>query len=397
MTAHAKYSASGSHRWLNCPGSIKLEAEAPEPRESPYAAEGTFAHECFELFVTGLDDIKAARADALCFYDPEMVAHCEAMAEALLEIVGYDCEVSAETRVDLSFVSPGMFGTADVIARDDFTGVLTIGDLKYGAGIAVDVYPNSQLMYYALGASAAHGHQYKTIRLVILQPRADHADGPVRAKEITLAELLTFEDILKVGVMECQRADPAANPSTDLKSGDWCRFCRAVPICPKLSSAAFESAAADFEGVLNPDVAMIPPHPKKPTLDTVKQVIAPENLGRALEACDLIELWVKRIREYAFEQLQTGKSVEGFKLVQRRGIRKWADEIEAETIIRAKYPGAAIIDAKLKSPAQIEKLTKDKTLVGELATAESSGVTLAPASDKRPAVDPFADFAGFQG
>lgn len=387
--AHAKYSASGSHRWLNCPGSIKLEAEAPPQAESVYAAEGTFAHECFEMFVNGLDDIEGVKADALSFYDAEMVEHCEAMAYALANIVGFSAEVQAETRVDLSFVAPGMFGTADVIARDEFEGVLTIGDLKYGAGIPVDVYPNSQLMYYALGASALYKHQFKRIRLAILQPRAEHADGPVRVKEITLTELLTFEDVLKIGVMNAEAADP----KVDLKSGDWCRFCRAAPICPKLSAMAFADAAADFDGVLDDSVDMVPPHPAKgPTLDSVKQVIAPENLGRALEACDRIELWVKRIREYAFERLQTGHAVDGYKLVPRRAIRKWANELDAETAIRAKYPDAPIIDAKLKSPAQIEKLTKDKSLVDELASAESSGVTLAPASDKRPAVDPFADF-----
>ena len=42
--AHARFSASGSERWLSCPASIK--AEIPYPNTSSvFAEEGTLAHE----------------------------------------------------------------------------------------------------------------------------------------------------------------------------------------------------------------------------------------------------------------------------------------------------------------------------------------------------------------
>ena len=40
---HAKLSASGASRWINCPGSIVLE-ENFEDTSSEYAKEGTLAH-----------------------------------------------------------------------------------------------------------------------------------------------------------------------------------------------------------------------------------------------------------------------------------------------------------------------------------------------------------------
>ena len=40
---HAKLSASGAKKWMNCPGSILLESQVEE-RPSEYAAEGTTAH-----------------------------------------------------------------------------------------------------------------------------------------------------------------------------------------------------------------------------------------------------------------------------------------------------------------------------------------------------------------
>ena len=44
MPKHAFLSASSSHRWLACPPSAKLCAEISE-QASPYAAQGTDAHE----------------------------------------------------------------------------------------------------------------------------------------------------------------------------------------------------------------------------------------------------------------------------------------------------------------------------------------------------------------
>ena len=42
MTNHVELSASGAHRWMNCPGSIKLSRQVPDKR-SVYAAEGSVA------------------------------------------------------------------------------------------------------------------------------------------------------------------------------------------------------------------------------------------------------------------------------------------------------------------------------------------------------------------
>ena len=50
MAKHAFLSASASHRWLKCPPSAKLCAEAKD-EASPYAQEGTDAHELCEYKV----------------------------------------------------------------------------------------------------------------------------------------------------------------------------------------------------------------------------------------------------------------------------------------------------------------------------------------------------------
>ena len=50
MTAHAQLSASGSSRWLNCPGSVHAESIYPPDGEgSEFAIEGSMAHELADL------------------------------------------------------------------------------------------------------------------------------------------------------------------------------------------------------------------------------------------------------------------------------------------------------------------------------------------------------------
>ena len=41
--AHAKLSASGSHRWITCPGSVALESDLPDTT-SEFAEYGTAGH-----------------------------------------------------------------------------------------------------------------------------------------------------------------------------------------------------------------------------------------------------------------------------------------------------------------------------------------------------------------
>ena len=110
-------------------------------------------------------------------------------------------------------------------------------------------------------------------------------------------------------------------------------------------------------------------------------------LGRYLQNAELLEGWIAELRDLAFRMLESGKQVPGYKLVNKRATRQWADADKAEDFMRANdvYP---LKEPELISPAQAEKELKKRkmALPDELVVAVSSGTTMAPESDPRPAV-----------
>ena len=120
---------------------------------------------------------------------------------------------------------------------------------------------------------------------------------------------------------------------------------------------------------------------------TALKNIDASQIGAMLQQADLIEDWIKDLRELAFEMLENDVKVPGYKLVPKQAQRQWANEAQARGWLAAQ--GIQPLKApEVISPAQAEKvLKKSKTVLpNDLVVAVSSGNTLAPESDPRPAV-----------
>lgn len=267
--AHAKFSASGSERWLSCAASISLSEKAPKPKESQYAAEGTLAHSYFEKALTTKSVMSGT--------EKEMIGHAIKSAEWVQNQRGEE-NLLVETKVDLSFVHPDTWGTVDAAIVREF-GRLTVIDYKYGAGIPVEPEENSQLIFYALGLSARYDHNFSDVEIVIIQPRAEHEAGPIRSWVISIEDLLKWEAKFKAGI----KASLAPNP--EATAGDWCRFCPAAVICPALGKDAFKSAQADFSEETGELVT-------SPMMQHKRGVADVERLSKVLLAADKIETWL---------------------------------------------------------------------------------------------------------
>lgn len=289
-----------------------------------------------------------------------------------------------EKKFSLSKLNPPapMFGTADFVALNDKQGVLDVIDLKFGRGVLVEVFGNDQLYYYGLGAllelERSHpdlAKMVKVVRLTIVQPRINHPDGLVRYIEVPVVEVVEFAMTLM------SAAKATTDPDAPRQCGSWCRWCRASGVCPEQANESLAIAQTEFGEV------PAPPAPES---------LTPDQITMVLEQLPILEAWAKSVRSYATEALEAGLEVKGFKLVDKRATRKWRDE--AATVEWAEDAGVAqedIYEEKVRSPAQLEKkLGKRKKMIPtELIIKASSGVTMVPENDKRPAVTKGEEFA----
>lgn len=234
--AHSKYSASGSERWMACPGSVAL-SEGVEDKSTPWAEEGTRAHEMLE---TQLRALPYGGINWSHNLEPEMVNHVSRSADSIFDLYKslQGSELLVESRVYLDFIHPEMFGTYDAAIVDHFS-TLHVFDFKYGKGVAVSPFENMQMAFYGVGLAHKFDYNFSSIKLWIIQPRIRGYIGPVYW-ELTPQELLSYESKLKEGVDRVEK-----NPDV-YEEGPHCHWCKAKNICPLKFDGKNKKAANIF-------------------------------------------------------------------------------------------------------------------------------------------------------
>lgn len=361
---HAMLSASGAHRWLNCPPSALLEADQPD-QSSAAAEQGTVAHALAEFkLCRALHEAPGFRPDSPLI-DEEMERHTddyvtyvlERLAQARKDCVG--ARVLVEQRLDFSHVVPGGFGTGDCVIIAEPR--LIVIDFKYGAGVLVEAEGNPQLRLYALGALGAFGDLYdiSEIEAVIYQPRRDN----ITTTELTVAELQAWADeVVK------PQATLAAAGEGEFCPGSWCQFCKISATCRARAQANLKLAQYEFAP------------PAELTDAEIAQVLA---------QLPNLKAWAADVEAHALSlAVNQGKTWPGFKLVEGRSIRKYSDE--SAVAQAAEAAGVDVWDRKLKTITALEKQLGKKrftTLLGGLVVKPDGKPTLVPESDKRPALE----------
>jgi hypothetical protein len=217
---HAKLSASGSGRWIACPGSIKLSEEFPDST-NPAAEYGTAGHELAELC------LKNGHIDATMYkghtcengivIDDDLCEHVQVYLDFVLgQMAEMNGRLYVENKVDFSEFVPGGFGTSDAFIMASDT--IHVIDLKLGR-VPVFATGNSQARLYAIGALNMMGVEavkIETVKISIVQPTADHIDewiitthelfqwanNVVRPNNVNTAQPL--EHVLSLHVNACQ-------------------------------------------------------------------------------------------------------------------------------------------------------------------------------------------------
>lgn len=245
---HAKLSASSSHRWLACPGSVEVNWKAGRKKSNEHAILGTAAHTLLEVCLR-LELNPDTLVDAVLERDAPPVTEdmADAVAYALDYITSYvannpDAHVYVEHRCvygpSIGTTAALAFGTSDVII-DNYPKELVCLDYKHGVGISVSVKENSQLQLYMLGQRHARG-RYHRYRAVVVQPRLRGRKPVQEAPAQTDAQLVKFaERVRKVVPI-------ALAPNAPRKAGDHCRYCAANGNCQEQYHLVQAAAKKEF-------------------------------------------------------------------------------------------------------------------------------------------------------
>jgi hypothetical protein len=349
---------STAKRVIACPGSVALVDTMPPKPSSSYADEGTLLHDaiakiletdCDPYSLIGMTYADSVLTEALV--DDKLVPALRALDE--IDPEG-DLVYEVESRVGFANYTPEVFGSTDLLGSIGNRAIVL--DWKFGDGVAVEAEENYQLMFYAAAAmrtpaTSSIFHNADEIELIIVQP-------PFVKRWVTTHErIAAFESDLFRAI------NTALKPDAPLASGDHCKWCAAKPVCPVMTGAV--------------DRAL------KVKVDALPM----DQIAHYLDQAPLIEAFIKDLQQLAHGLLESGTKVPGWKLVNKRATRQWTNDDKAVAFMSAAGV-EAWADPKPLSPAQAEKALKKAKieLPADLIVAVSSGSTLAPESDSRPAV-----------
>lgn len=374
---HARLSPSKAHRWLPCPGSLKVQDTDPE---SEWAAEGTRKHEVLRRVLGG----EAVLAGDVVMDRPVAKETVEQCVEVKAFVEQWESQhagwvVERETRIEVgTYAWAGLArgdcaGTADVAGYSPEGREVLVLDGKFG-WVRVEARDNPQLNMYAIGLcgelEAIFGTQVENVSLVIAQP--DYSG------EMEFREHRTTREHLMQWAFEQQAViDEIVHGSRRLQADDKaCRYCPARTYCPARLKAMEDFNADEF--------------------------IQAHKLHDLLPYVPRLRAICKDLEQKAVMELNAGRPVPGFKLVASRSKRRWPVDGEdkvAEALashLGYKKPSEEMFDRKLKSPAQMEKLLRSaanrtakaaKEIVNQVAFVPEGAPKLAPESDERPALD----------
>lgn len=398
---HAGAGPSGAERWMTCTGSLEmgrrfLETLSPNQQSqfsvaSVAARQGTTAHAVGELEVeVMLGRVDQTEADNRLMeltimpetegeaYDAEMAAYITEYVDLARQYAEAGHEILLEARVEAGVpvdeaVSPeGVYvirGSADLIALPtEDENVLTVGDLKYGDGIDVDVDSNPQVRIYALGVlgllADEEGNLPYLDKIVyhIIQPRL----GGIKTWEESLDDLLDWRDDVLSPALSLALAG-AAGGATLTPSEKACQWCPARGGCPALTEQRMSSAADLFSVITETEfeTGILGAFPETGSLSD-------ERIGALLSQIKGLTDIEADLKAEVQRRLHRGNTIPGWQMVNYQPPRVWKDGA-----------AEALADEDVWKPQVLVTPTQALKIMGE------DSAVLADLIDK-PAVRPVA-------
>jgi len=358
---HAFLAPSSAHRWSYCSGSAWMESQFPDLQDDEARKLGTAAHWVFQFDLAGSPLAEGS-------VTPNGVAVDKTMLQASAELVrdiehklrpylgdAWRTALKVEKRVAIPLVHPTHnWGTPDVRAWVMTTTgwALFIWDFKYGFSV-VEVFENKQLIDYAAGCLTEAKNTWPVFNddacaviLTVVQPRAYHADGPVRTWETSMPQLAPYFHELAMAAEEAAGPAPLCRPRPDV-----CHDCRARSGCKALQDTM-------YMGMTMAQTA-------------TPRVLSDEGLGlEAAMLTDAIELMKARLtglEELVKARIRAGARIPHWMYGSGRGKLAWKRP-DAEVIAMGEMFGLALAKPpEAITPTQAKALGLQEELVAAYA------------------------------
>lgn len=381
---HSPLGGSAAHRFMTCAGSFllhrhQLETGTFEHVESEYAKLGTAAHEvCARAVSEAIEPYEFLGEE----FDGYLVGWPDGIDLDAVHVYFNECmsildarkargHVLIEETIHLPNIHPLLRGTVDFGFWSLQDGIW-LRDYKNGKGIGVSAAGNRQLLYYAFLMIMADWISFEfaprdmPVNLGIVQP---NFYGTFEAPDVwvtTLGYVLDWGHNELLPRMNELMLD--GYPSDDdFTPGEHCQFCPVLLDCPKMQRAFEEYAAADEEFIA---------------------MLSNEDLDRYYAMREQARRFMKALESTVHARLIGGAKISSAKLVEKKTNRVWKPGADAALL--AAFGEKAYEPKKIKSPAQVEKLS---SLGKELALEygykpDANGLSVAPIDDPRPEAKP---------
>jgi hypothetical protein len=242
-------------------------------------------------------------------------------------------KIFTEQRTNIDFEGCKLTAQYDALVVDGESDTIDIFDLKTGSWDyekAFDqLYFTACLLYIHYLLSSGSDWELK---MHIVQP--NNRDKRI----LTKGMLLTSSDVNNhlTGIIT------NIEESMYYHQGEHCTFCPALPICPEHHKEV---------AIMNTDILL-------------PENISDENLEQIIIKRKRIEKFLSACEEYAKNKLEKGHVFDKLYISTSKGHRKWIDPEATKKELMKVAHVSDILDVKLKSPAQIEKLLGREAIEG---------------------------------
>ena len=366
-TFHFPLGGSTAARTLNCPGWLKASEGVTHRPASPAAVEGSMHHEIMEMcftntlppagYVGHLYDEGDGQTRTFKKEDYPLSKRAWDTTNTLLDELDID-EFMIEPLVTLIPEIAG--GSIDMIGLSGDGRTALVLDYKFGRHI-VSAERNSQGLFYVVAAmeDPATRDMFTGVESVVVAIVQPHGKSGLSRWTTNMKTVDEFRADMLAAIAESQADKPRMAP------GDHCKYCPAHPTCAvarkNVGALANLSAKSDNE------------------------------LAEAAAMVLAVEAWVAAVKEEIYMNLKNGQPVAGWKLVDKRAMRKWIDADAAEAYLKKKrIPLRLYRNNSFRTAPQVVDALKaegKKIDLDDFIEFKSSGTTAAPASDEAEGIN----------